>query len=199
MGIDASHMTADISADIPDSDIVKQSLEHKEAFGVLISRYESKLDRYIRRLGVSGKEDREDILQDVFVAVYRNLNGFDTALSFSSWIYRITHNETMSWYRKRRVRPEGHLVEEGEEVLLTVSDEEAGAEALLEGALNAERLNDALQRLDARYRNVIVLRYFEHKEYNDISDILKIPIGSVATLLHRAKKKLKTELEQMNA
>lgn len=173
-----------------DSEIVSASLENKEVFGVLIERYEAKLDRYLRRLGLGKKEDREDVLQDTFIKVYRNLNGFDRSLSFSSWIYRIAHNECMSWYRKRSVRPEGHLHTESETVLENITTAlETDAEA--KQSLDASQIERALEKLDKRYRDVIVLRHFEFKEYQEISDILKIPIGSVATLLHRARKKLK--------
>lgn len=182
-----------------DSAIVKESLENKEAFGTLIVRYEEKLDRYLRRLGVRTVEDREDLLQEVFVKTYRNLNEFDTALAFSSWVYRIAHNETMSWYRKQHVRPEGHLVDEGDEILTATGDTKDGAEMLLEGKINAEHLNRALMHIDQKYRDVVVLRFFEHKEYEEISDILKIPKGSVATLLHRAKKKLKADLAHIDS
>lgn len=177
-----------------DSDLVIGALKDKELFGVLIRRYEDKLDRYLTRLGMYGTEDRQDVLQDVFIKTYRNLNEFDTDLRFSSWIYRIAHNETMSWYRKRRVRPEGHLVDEGEEVLLFMGEESDDAETLLDHKINAEHLSNALYTIDQKYRDVLVLRFFEHKEYEEISDILKIPIGSVGTLIHRAKKKLKSHL-----
>ena len=60
------------------------------------------------RLGIRNAEDREDTLQDIFIKIYKNLNGFDTNLSFSSWVYRIAHNEAISAYRKKNVRPEGH-------------------------------------------------------------------------------------------
>ena len=188
----------DVAAQQTDSDIVKRALRDKEAFGVLIMRYEEKLDRYFKRLGVYTAEDRQDILQEVFIKTYKNLNEFDTTLTFSSWIYRIAHNETMSWYRKRRVRPEGHLVDEGEEVLMTIGNNENNAEILLDHSINAEHLSSALADIDQKYRDVIVLRFFEHKEYGEISDILKIPTGSVATLLHRAKKRLKDNLAHIN-
>lgn len=176
-----------------DSDVVRVALDDKEAFGVLIVRYEAKLSRYLTRLGIRTKEDREDLLQDIFIKVYRNLNGFDQSLSFSSWIYRIAHNECMSWYRKKNARPEGHMIDEGEVVLLnTKSILDANTES--EQRLTAEEVSRALAALERKYADVIVLRYFEHKEYQEISDILKIPVGSVATLLHRAKKRLKDSL-----
>lgn len=182
------------ASDLPDEIIVGEALERQYAFGLLIERYEAKLLRYIRRLGVFSQEDAEDLLQDVFIKAYRNLKSFDTSLSFSSWIYRIAHNETISFFRKKRVRPQGHYVTDGEEALERIKGDTDTA-ALAEAGLDGERLAKALDQVAQKYRDVIVLRYFEEREYKEISDILKIPSGSVATLLHRAKKALRKQLE----
>jgi RNA polymerase sigma-70 factor (ECF subfamily) len=177
-----------------DEEIVKLAISDKEHFGVLVDRYQAKLTRYIARLGVRDPEDQSDVLQDIFLKTYRNINGFDTSLKFSSWVYRIAHNEAISWYRKKNVRPEGHLIADGEEVISFLSTKEDAADVVFDQGINAEVLNRALLQLDNKYREVIVLRFFEHKEYDEISDILKIPVGSVGTLLHRGKKQLQNVL-----
>ncbi|MBP6881018.1 MAG: RNA polymerase sigma factor [Candidatus Pacebacteria bacterium] len=177
---------------LPPSDVelVKLTLENKEFFGELVDRYEAKLTRYIGRLGVRDREDQLDVLQEIFLKTYRNLNDFDTSLQFSSWIYRIAHNEAISWYRKKNVRPEGHLIAEGEEMLSFLSSKEDAADVGFDKTINAKIVNEALLEIDDKYREVIILRFFEHKEYDEISDILQIPVGSVGTLLHRGKKQL---------
>lgn len=181
---------------VSDETLVQRTLEDKQAFSELIERYEAKLTRYIARLGVKNPDDQLDVMQEVFLKIYRNLNGFDQKLSFSSWAYRIAHNEAISWYRKRSVRPEGHLVAESDEIIPLISSKNPGADELVDRAINAEELSAALKRLEEKYREVIILRFFEHKEYDEISDILKIPVGSVGTLLHRGKKRLADELNQ---
>ena len=173
-----------------DSDIVVATLADREQFGVLIERYEAKLRRYIARLGVREAEDQADVLQETFIKAYRNLNSFDQSLAFSSWIYRIAHNEAMTWFRRRRVRPEGNLVAEGDEVLEIIASNQDSPEVSFDKAVNAAVVSEALGKLDPKYREVLVLRFFEHKEYEEISDILQIPIGSVGTLIHRGKKQL---------
>lgn len=155
-----------------------------------MERYEAKLGRYIARLGVHNPDDQLDVLQEVFLKVYRNLNGFDPKLKFSSWIYRIAHNEAISWYRKKNVRPEGHLVGDSEEIIGFLASSTDGADVQFDEQLNAGVVNTALLSLDKKYCEVLLLRFFEHKEYEEISDILKIPIGSVGTLIHRGKKQL---------
>lgn len=175
---------------VSDTDIVKSTLTNKEAFSGLVVRYEEKLRRYIRRLGVRNEEDQHDLLQDIFIKVYKNLNGFDQTLSFSSWVYRIAHNEAVSHFRRRSSRPEGSQVDDGDEVvgMLPSGDD------LIEEIVSRDDgriLRAALQKIDAKYRDIIILRYFEGKEYDEISDILEIPVGSVATRLYRAKARLR--------
>ncbi len=173
-----------------DSDIVVATLADREQFGVLIERYEAKLRRYIARLGIREVDDQADVLQETFIKAYRNLNSFDQSLAFSSWIYRIAHNEAMTWFRRRRVRPEGNLVAESDEVLELIASSADSPEVQFDQGLNAAAVTAALAQLDPKYREVLVLRFFEHKEYEEISDILQIPIGSVGTLIHRGKKQL---------
>ena len=177
-----------------DEELVKMTLADKNHFGFLVDRYEAKLRRYISRLGVRDADDQLDVLQEIFLKVYRNLNGFDTGLQFSSWIYRISHNEAVSWYRKRNVRPEGHLIADSEELISFLTAKEDTADVTFDRGVNIDVVNDALLNIDERYRQVLILRFFEHKEYEEISDILQIPVGSVGTLLHRGKKQLGSAL-----
>ena len=179
-----------------DEEVVKMTLKEPNQYGILMERYEAKLKRYVTRLGVRNHEDQLDVLQEIFIKAYRNLNGFDTDLSFSSWMYRIAHNEAISFYRKKNVRPEGHLVGDGEVVLEFLSSKEDGPEVTFDRLVNAEEVSRALERIDEKYREPIILRFFEHKEYDEISDILQIPMGSVGTLLHRGKKQLASVLNK---
>ncbi|MCB9815634.1 sigma-70 family RNA polymerase sigma factor [Candidatus Nomurabacteria bacterium] len=179
-----------------DEELVRMTLRDKEHFGALVDRYQAKLTRYIARLGVRDPEDQMDVLQDVFLKTYRNLNDFDTSLKFSSWVYRIAHNEAVSWFRKRSVRPEGHLIGDSEEMISFLSSKEETADAEFDKTINSKEVNEAMLKIDEKYREVLILRFFEHKEYDEISDILKIPLGSVGTLLHRGKKQLASALNQ---
>jgi RNA polymerase sigma-70 factor, ECF subfamily len=183
-------------APLSDEDIVRKTLVDPNQYGLLMERYEQKLKRYIVRLGIRIPDDQLDVLQEIFIKAYRNLNGFDTSLSFSSWIYRIAHNEAISFYRKKNVRPEGHMVGDGEEILEFLASNQEGPEVKFDKTINAEEVTRALELIDEKYREPIILRFFEHKEYDEISDILEIPIGSVGTLLHRGKKQLASVLNK---
>jgi RNA polymerase sigma-70 factor, ECF subfamily len=179
-----------------DEEVVRMTLLEPNHYGLLMERYEPKLKRYITRLGIRNQEDQLDVLQEIFIKAYRNLNGFDTDLSFSSWIYRIAHNEAISFYRKQTVRPEGHLVADSEQVFDFLTAKQTADDVLFDSRLNAAEIHRALEELEPKYREPLILRYFEHKEYDEISDILEIPIGSVGTLLHRGKKKLKSVINE---
>lgn len=186
-----------MSPDTTDEEVVRRALEDKEAFGVLVERYEGKLLRYGARLGVGVREDREDILQNAFVKAYRNLNSFDPTLTFSSWMYRIMHNEVMSFFRSKRARPQVVLGEEGERLLTELQDQTADATALAEHHLSHAEIEKAFATIPPRYRDALILRFFEDRSYAEISDILKLPMGTVSTLIHRAKEALRRTLPEL--
>jgi len=182
-------------ARLTDEQVVAEVLRSKEAFAELVHRYQDRLGRYVRRLGLLRHEDVEDVLQGVFLKAYRNMNDFDQSLRFSSWIYRITHNEVMSFFRSRSARPEGYVIEESEEKLEELQSG-MNVEREVERVLDASAIANALKELEPKYRDVLVLRYFEERDYNEISDILKVPIGTVGTQINRAKKRLRTILDR---
>lgn len=181
---------------LTDQEVVALALRERAFFGHIVERYQEKLSRYVTRLGVRDPEERADVLQDIFIKVYRNLNDYDPGYSFSGWIYRIAHNEAISWYRRRKVRPEGNMIETGDEVVALLGTEEESAEERFDRKIDAADLSGALRELDEKYRDVLVLRYFEHLEYEEISDALKIPVGTVGTLIHRAKAQLRKILKK---
>lgn len=182
-------------AELSDEQIVRRALAEPDEFGTLITRYEEKLARYLSRLGLSSPEDREDVLQNAFLKAYRNLNSFDPELSFSSWMYRITHNEAMSWFRAKSARPSVALGEEGERLLVEIKDESADTAHVADLRLSSEELGRALAKLAPKYRDALALRYFEDRSYTEMSDILQLPVGTVSTLIHRAKRALHEALK----
>jgi RNA polymerase sigma-70 factor (ECF subfamily) len=177
-----------------DEEIVRRTLLDKEAFVFLIERYEAKLMRYLERLGVGLNEDREDILQNAFIKAYKNLNSFDPTLAFSSWIYRIAHNEAMSFFRAKHARPQVILSEESEALITELQDDSADTSLLAESRLSREELTKALETLPQSYRDALTLRFFENRSYAEMSDILQVPVGTVSTLLYRAKRSLRGTL-----
>ncbi|MEI8343701.1 MAG: RNA polymerase sigma factor [Candidatus Moraniibacteriota bacterium] len=178
-----------------DEELVAMALKNPDSYGFLVQRYEEKLLRYIMRISRSTKEDCEDILQDVFLSAYKNLNDFDQDLKFSSWIYRITHNKVVSHFRKVTARPKTTTYE-GDSNLLNILASDEDLVRNLERKYTAVEVKDVLDRLDERYREVLVLKFLEEKDYKEISDILEKPMGTVATLISRAKQQFKEKTQE---
>jgi RNA polymerase sigma-70 factor (ECF subfamily) len=170
-----------------DEELVQYTLENREVFAYLINRYESKLYNYIRRITNVSPEEAEDILQEVFIKAFKNLNDFDPGLKFSSWIYRIAHNQVISNFRKRRARAENYSIELSENLIRTLANG-LDVEKEMDHKILKERTLDILKKMNKKYREVLILRFLEEKSYIEISDILMKPQGTVATLLNKAKK-----------
>ena len=178
-----------------DQRLVARTLENKQAFAAIVQRYEAPLLRYILRLGCRDSAAAQDLLQEIFIKAYLHLNDYDPSLQFSSWVYRIAHNEIVSFFRKEKSRP-GVLSNEANLFLFENIADETGLDVLESQMHSPQEIESAVERLEVKYRDVIVLKFFEEKSYEEISDILQIPEGTVATLINRAKKKLKMFLEK---
>jgi len=176
-----------------DEDLVKLSIGDSDWFFCLAKRYEDKLLRYIQRIAKFSREDAEDVLQEVLIKTYLNLNDFDPKLKFSSWIYRITHNQTVSEIRKRVARPTVYLEEKDMENFKDIFDLEKEVDAVYD----KDMIDRALSLIDEKYREVLVLRFLEEKEYLEIADILKKPTSTIGNLIARGKKLFKVEYEKL--
>lgn len=178
-----------------DEELVSLTLGNPDYFVCLMKNYEAALLRFIHRISGVRHEDAEDMLQEVYIKVYKNLRDFDIELKFSSWIYRITRNHVISESRKRKLRAE-QILSEDEDWQHFIS--ELRSDKLTEEKLNRNLINRVLVELDNKYREVLILNFLEEKSYKEISDIIKKPMGTVATLLNRAKKKFKKEMDKQN-
>ncbi|HEX3099738.1 MAG TPA: sigma-70 family RNA polymerase sigma factor [Patescibacteria group bacterium] len=156
------------------------------AFGVLVERYQDKLQRYAKRF-LFGHEDSQDIVQDVFLKAYSNLQSFDPTLKFSPWIYRIAHNEFINAIRKKGREPLSFF---DPDTLFPhpIAKERADTE-VKDNELRA-MLDSCLEKLDLKYREPLVLYYYEDMDYQSISEILHVPVSTVGVRLSRGKTAL---------
>lgn len=155
-----------------------------ERYGELIDRYQGKLLRYARRFLVDS-DDAEDIVQDVFIKAYQNIQGFDASRRFSPWIYRIAHNEFVNEIKRRHSRgivPVFDFDAMFPHLLAPDTADSAAVERDLRTALEAH-----LSELDPKYREPLVLYYLEEMSYAEISDIMQIPVSTVGVRLARAR------------
>ena len=184
----------DSEATKTDQELVAAALSDRHAFLKIVQKYEAAISRYIKRIGCRDNEDGNDVLQEIFIKVFVNLNDYDPNLKFSSWLYRIAHNETISFFRKKNARPNVLIGEDAEEFWGHLADDTDFVE-LSNQRHDASIIKDVLSTISQKYKEVLVLRFLEEKSYTEISDILRIPEGTVATLINRGKKELKTALE----
>lgn len=184
-------------SDLSDLELVKLTLANQDNFVYLVDRYKGKLSSYIKRLTNVNNEDVEDLLQEIFIKVYLNLNDFNKDLKFSSWIYRITHNQVISGHRKLKARPEGYAVSIDDQLANSLAAE-VDIKGQMDNKILQATINAALSQIDAKYRDVLVLKFLEEKSYQEISDILKKPLGTVASLMNKAKSEFKKELVRKN-
>jgi RNA polymerase sigma-70 factor, ECF subfamily len=178
-----------------DQELVVCALEDRHAFAAIVSRYEAPLMRYVVRLGCRNTASAQDLLQEIFIKTYLHLNDYDQSFPFSSWIYRIAHNEIISFFRKEKIRPTV-LDREADLFLLENLVSDLGVSDSEHHLHSPREIQAVVEALEPKYQDVIVLKFFEEKSYEEISDILQIPEGTVATLINRAKKKMKSILEK---
>lgn len=168
---------------LSDEEIVERVRSNdRELYSVLMDRYMNKLLRFATNL-VHDEDKAAHIVQDSFIKGYINLNGFDTKKKYSSWIYRIVHNEAINIiikFRKEIPLPTDLDPASKENIMKDFEDDET-----------REQVKKCLDALPQIYSDSLSLYYLEEKSYQEISEILQIPEGTVAIRISRAKKLMK--------
>ncbi len=176
-----------ICDELDDLQIVQRSLREVDYFSCLYERYEARLLKYIKSIAGMDDDEAEDVLQEAFIKIWKNLHAFDQRLKLSSWVYRIVHNEAISVLRKKHSYGKDARLAWDDATLAKVADEPLReAEQLDENY--AKLIRETLEQLPLPYQEVLALRYMESMSYEEISDVLKIPEGTVAARINRAKK-----------
>ncbi|PJE76133.1 hypothetical protein COV04_01220 [Candidatus Uhrbacteria bacterium CG10_big_fil_rev_8_21_14_0_10_48_11] len=157
-----------------------------EAFGVLVERYEQKMLRYARKF-LFGREDAEDVVQEVFLKAYANIKGFQASRRFSPWLYRIAHNEFLNTIHKRARLPVPFF--DPDTLFPHPLSNESADRAVNENELRAA-LEHSLDKLDAKYREPLVLYFFEDLSYQEIAEVMQIPVSTVGVRISRGKQQL---------
>lgn len=153
-----------------------------ELYAFIIERYREKLVRYAYNL-IKDEDKAVDAVQESFIKAFMNLNSFDVRKKFSSWIYRIVHNQVINIFKK--YRKETPLLEDWD------FKSEDDIEKDFEQKETAASVEECLDTLPLMYSAPLSLYYIDEKSYEEISEILRIPAGTVATRINRAKKIMK--------
>ncbi len=162
-----------------------------DAFAVLVERYKHKVYWLVRRM--IGLEEAEDLTQEVFLRAYRALPGFRPGGTFRTWLYKIARNMCISELRKRGRRGEQvSLDETGEErVHWLLSDSSDGAEEQMHAKELSYTIRTLVDELPEHYRTVLTLFYLDQLRYEEIAEVVDMPLGTVKTHLHRARLRLR--------
>ena len=130
-------------------------------------------------------------MQNVFSKTYNSIGNFDTSRKFSSWIYRIAHNETINFLKRKskRYTVSWEDISTSKDKLDTSTSDEQPEEKWAQQEITRE-VTEALKKLPAKYQQVLKLRYFQEYSYEDIGEMLGKPVNTIGTLINRAKKKL---------
>jgi len=179
----------------PDQDIVRLAQSwptRRVAMGVLYERFRERVYNVALRV-VGNADEAGDVLQDVFLLLFRKIHRFREQAFFGSWVYRITVNVSLDHLRRRRRAPLATATEE-----LLDGPQETGdlssPERRLAGRDLQRHVRAALQQLSPRLRIVIVLRYLEGLAYGEIAEILECSVGTVKSRLNRAHAAMRREL-----
>jgi RNA polymerase sigma-70 factor (ECF subfamily) len=176
-----------------DLPLVRRTLEGDErAFTELVRHYEGTLYRLAWRM-LRNHEEARDVVQETFLRVFRALGSYDQERKFSTWILRIATNLCIDRYRRRRIKwvsiDESEADEDRPSIILVEPrggpDRDHGETALV------DRLDELVQRLPAIYRTIIELRYKQQLAYEEVAEVLDVPLGTVKARLHRAHRHLK--------
>lgn len=163
---------------------VKQG--YSDAFTPLMEEFLPKLSRYVGRF-IKDKDELDDIIQNIFVKAYTNIMSYDEDQRFSPWIYRIAHNESLNYIKKKKSIPFSFF--EPDALVPYFKTEETGTKEF-DAIITKKELDKMLESLSFKSKEIIHLYYYEELSYKEISKVLEIPVTTVGVRINRAKKDL---------
>lgn len=164
----------------------------EQAFKELVGKYERALYFHILRM-IRDKEQVEDLVQETFVKAFDNLNSYSTNYAFSTWLYRIATNHTIDYLRKKKLQTlsidEPVKTRDGD-MQMQLPDESSGADRGIMRRQRRQMVREAIEELPQKYRKVIQMRHMEEKTYQEIAEILELPLGTIKAHIFRARELL---------
>ena len=170
-----------------DSEILQKFADPKtrsEAFNLLLKKYQQKIYWHIRRL-VINHDDADDLIQEVFIKVWKNLADFRSDSQLYTWLYRIATNESISFLNRKKLKNNISLDEVGYELAESLADG-----TYFDGDQAQMKLQKALLTLPEKQRLVFNMKYFDNLKYEEISAILGTSVGGLKASYHLAVKKV---------
>lgn len=168
-----------------------------DAFSVLVNRYQDRLFTALTRF-LDSKEDAQDVLQDSFLSAFANAKSFKGNSRFYTWVYRIAMNHAIDLHRRKKPRQTLSIHREDQSDWLTASNEGEAHQSIVQEE-NCQLIRKALSILSEEHRLVIVMKEIDDMRYEEIAEVLEVPVGTVRSRLHRARAELKNVLETLEA
>jgi RNA polymerase sigma-70 factor (ECF subfamily) len=165
-----------------------------DAFGELVSRHQDRLYNTVLRL-LDHPEDARDVVQEAFLHAYQSLHSFKGDARFFTWLYRIAVNTAISYKRKQRMVLRLQPTADGAGLIEPMDSNETNRPGhSLEMAEQEKWVHEALSRLSSEHRSVLILKDMEGLKYEDMAEILQVPVGTIRSRLHRARLEMREVL-----
>src|SRR6201987_1394757 len=180
-----------MTVEVDDSEILRKFQDEKtrnEAFNLLLKKYQQKLYWHIRRMVVD-HDDADDIVQDTFVKIWKNLPGFRSDAQLYTWMYRIATNECITFLNKKKQKNNIPLDDVAYELADTLTDS-----AYFSGEKAQLKLQQAILTLPEKQRLVFNMKYYDDMKYEEMSDVLGTSVGALKASFHLAVKKIESYL-----
>jgi len=172
----------------------------EKAFRELLNRYERPVFSLVYRM-VRDRGLAEDLSQEAFIRAFNAIGSYNPGYKFSSWMFKIAHNLTIDHLRKRRLdtisihgSPNAVTADEQARTSLVLESPQERPDDYVENLELGSQIEAAIGNLRPEYRAVTLLRHVEGYSYQEIADILELPLGTVKTYIHRARLELKAAL-----
>lgn len=190
--------------DLSDRELARHSLDGDErAARELVERFRRPVFSIVYRM-VQDRELAEDLTQESFVRAFDALESYDPSYKFSSWLFKIAHNLTIDHLRRKDLdtvsihgAPDATTAERQEATAVTLESREERPDERLDSSMLGGEIEAAIVDLRPAYREAILLRHVEGRAYDEIAEIMELPLGTVKTYIHRARKELQTTLAHL--
>ena len=183
-----------------DKKLIEQALQGNEkAFESLLKKYRNLVFSIMLKM-VRNKQEAEDLTQEAFMKAFSSLSTFNDEFAFSTWLMKIASNNCIDFLRKRKLKT--YSIHEpinykDEKIEIDIPDHDAGPERILIQGERSRMIEEAINELPERYRYVVILRHKEEKSYEEIAEIMNLPLGTVKAQIFRAREILNKKLKSI--
>jgi RNA polymerase sigma-70 factor (ECF subfamily) len=187
-----------LDSQISDEDLIEKFQRGDiYAYELIVKRYKDQLLNFVYRF-LGNQEEAEDVVQETFLRVYRNRHAYQRVAKFSTWIYTIAGNLARTELRRRNRRRIFSLSNMGvDDKEYEISDEFSSPEKHTNTVLSEEIIQKEINKLSPKFREVIILRDIQELSYEEISKIIRVPIGTVKSRVNRARLRLQSRLKPL--